>query len=72
MILVETERATEKDLQREPGKAELIGGRIVRYMATGFFPGRIAGNIDALLRAFERARKLGFALGDNVGFIVPE
>lgn len=72
MLSVETERATVKDLQREPGKAELIGGRIVRYMPTGYWPGFIAGNIYTLLRAFAKATQCGVALGDNVGFVVPE
>jgi hypothetical protein len=37
--------ATLEDLYREPGKAELIGGRIVRFMATGSKPGRVASRI---------------------------
>ena len=31
--------ATLADLAKYPGKAELIGGRIVAFMATGFRPG---------------------------------
>jgi hypothetical protein len=44
-------QATLDDLYREEGKAELIGGRIVRFMATGFKPGRIGGRIFASLDA---------------------
>jgi hypothetical protein len=35
-------RATLDDLYRTPGKAELIGGRIVQHMATGYIPSRVA------------------------------
>jgi hypothetical protein len=38
-------RATLDDLYREEGKAELIGGRIVRSMPTGFKPHRVAARI---------------------------
>lgn len=38
-------RATLADLAREPGKAELIHGRIIRLMATGFRPNIVAGRI---------------------------
>ena len=35
-------RATFDDLMRTEGKAELINGRIVRYMATGILPNRVS------------------------------
>ncbi|GIW37416.1 MAG: hypothetical protein KatS3mg073_1561 [Meiothermus sp.] len=31
--------ATLDDLMKEPGKAELVGGEIVRMPPTGFLPG---------------------------------
>lgn len=71
MILIEEAKATLRDLQREPGKAELINGRIVRFMSAGLWPGMIAGNIYAALRAFAKASKRGVALGDNVGYVIP-
>ena len=40
-----TTRATLDDLYREEGKAELIGGRIVRIMPSGDFPCIVAGEI---------------------------
>jgi Uma2 family endonuclease len=72
MILIEEARATLDDLYREPGKAELIGGRIVRLMSVGLGHGMVGGNIYAALRAFAKQSKRGVALGDNVGYIVPE
>ena len=37
-------RATIDDLLRVEGKAELINGRIVHLMVTGFRPGEIGGD----------------------------
>jgi Uma2 family endonuclease len=71
MSMATTRRATLSDLYREEGKAELIGGRIVRFMASGFLPGRVAGNIYFSLRIYERAAKLGLAFGDGIGYAVP-
>ena len=36
-------RMTLDDLYRVEGKAELIGGRIVHYMASGDLPSEVAG-----------------------------
>ena len=72
MILVEEAKATLDDLYREPGKAELIGGRIVRFMSVALWHGIIAGNIYVALRMFAKLLKRGVALGDNVGYIVAE
>ena len=38
MSTVTTPRATIDDLYKVEGKAELIGGRIVQYMAQGLLP----------------------------------
>jgi Uma2 family endonuclease len=65
-------RATLDDLYREEGKAELIGGRIVRFMATGLRPNQVAGNIYASLRELVRKSRRGVACTDNLGFAVPE
>ena len=45
MATVGQARATLDDLYRTEGQAELIGGRIVQYMATGVRPSETAGNI---------------------------
>lgn len=72
MITPTTARATLDDLYRVEGKAELIGGRIVRYMASGYLPGVVAKNILLSLHAYAKARKRGHALGDGTGYAVPE
>lgn len=63
--------ATLDDLRRERGKAELIAGRIVPLMPTGFLPGRVGGRIYQSLDAHATAAGRGVALPDNVGFAVP-
>ncbi len=65
-------RATIEDLYRVPenGKAELIGGRLVTFMATGKRPSRVSSNIYLSLRAHEQQSPGGLAVADNAGFIV--
>lgn len=65
-------KETLQDLARVSGKAELIGGRIVQLMPTGYLPGSIAGDIFVSLKQHTRATGRGVALPDNVGFAVPE
>ena len=65
-------RATLDDLLHVEGKAELIGGRIVRIMANGFLPGLVAGEIFVSLRQHAKSVGRGVALGDGVGYAVPE
>ena len=65
-------RATLADLAISPGKAELIGGRIVPMSPTGFQPNQIAGLIYVDLLLFERQAGRGYAFTDNMGFTVPE
>ena len=64
--------ATIEDLYRVPenGKAEIVNGELVLMAATGFLPGRASGEIYVSLREYERRTKTGYALPDNVGFIV--
>lgn len=64
--------ATIEDLYRVPedGKAEIVNGELVLMAATGFMPGRAGGEIYVSLREYERHTKSGYALPDNVGFIV--
>jgi Uma2 family endonuclease len=72
MSAVGQARATLDDLYRTPGKAELIGGRLVYFMATGRRPNRVAGRIFRSLD--EHAEQLGHgeAYTDNMGFAIPE
>ena len=72
MILIEEKRSTLNDLHREPGKAELVGGRIVRFIPTGDRPGGIALNILMLMHAFVLSAGRGRVRGDNVGYAVAE
>ena len=63
--------ATLDDLYREPGKAELIGGRIVRLMATGRKPHQVAFSIARSLYDYAQQTGRGEAYADNMGFAVP-
>ncbi len=65
-------RATLDDLYREEGKAELIGGRIVRFMASGHLPGVVAEEIFVGLRLYVKSHRRGVAHADGVGYAVPE
>jgi len=62
--------ATVEDLRHVPGKAELVGGEIVHMSAAGGLHGYAALEIVASLRDYARRIGHGFAIGDNVGFIV--
>lgn len=64
-------RATLADLQRAPGKAELIDGEIIPLMPTGLRPNLIAGRIYRSLADHADATGRGIALTDNMGFAVP-
>jgi Uma2 family endonuclease len=68
-VTIETE-ATVDDLYRYPGKAELVNGKLQIMDGTGFRPGRAAGLIYASLLTFERHTRLGYAVPDNMAFIV--
>jgi Uma2 family endonuclease len=72
MASVSATRATLDDLYRTEGKAELIGGRVIHYMASGHLPSRVAGNIFVSLRVFSKRVNRGEAHGDGVGYAVPE
>ena len=64
--------ATVDDLYHVPedGKAELVDGRLVLMPPTGFMPGRAGGRIYRRLCEYEERTRLGYAMPDNVGFIV--
>ncbi len=67
-----TTEALIAELHRIPenGKAEIVHGRIMRMAPAGFGHGRMSGNIYASLRQYERESGEGYALPDNIGFIV--
>ena len=72
MATVTPQPATVDDLLRTEGKAELIGGRVVKFMPSGFEPSRIAFEIAVSLRERTRGTGRGFAIGDGMGFVVPK
>jgi Uma2 family endonuclease len=71
MATVEQTRATLEDLYGVRGRAELIGGRIVRYMATGHKPNRAAGRIFRSLDDYADHVGRGEAYTDSIGFAIP-
>ena len=72
MTIRTTTRATLDDLYREEGKAELIGGRIVRFMPSGDLPASAAGETTVSLRGYARATGRGIAYIGSVAYAVPE
>ena len=72
MPSVTQSRATLDDLYRVDGKAELLGGRIVRFMPSGRLPSRIALRIAMSLDSYSQKTGIGEAFGDGVGYAVPQ
>ena len=68
--MARTKAATLEELKKEPGKAELVDGEIVRIPPTGFLPGYAAMRILFSLHECAQTQKNGYAVGDNVGFVV--
>ncbi len=66
-----SKRATIADLERIDGKAELIDGRIVRFMPTGYLPNYVASQINYSLKDHRLKTGQGYGLADNIGFRVP-
>jgi Uma2 family endonuclease len=63
-------RATIEDLYRVHGKAELVNGELVHMSPTGGLPGYAAGAIFASLTVYAERTDTGWAVPDNVGFVV--
>ncbi len=68
MSAVLTPPATLDDLMRVEGKAELIAGRIVRFMPNGYSPARIAFKISLALHAYATSSGRGEVFPDAMGF----
>jgi Uma2 family endonuclease len=60
--------ATLDDLYKVEGKAELIGGRIVHFMASGYDPSLVAFDIAVSLRVHAKAIGVGVAFADGIGY----
>lgn len=75
-MITQSQRATRRELidqlarVPENGKAEIINGEVVRMSPTGGKPGRASGLVFVRLLQHEQTHGGGFALPDNVGFIV--
>lgn len=69
MSTVERQPATIDDLYKVEGKAELVGGEIVKMSPSGEFHGSVAGLIFASLRQFARLSGIGRAFPDNTAFL---
>jgi hypothetical protein len=63
-------KATLTDLYKEPGKAELVSGKVRRFIPTGGDPGYADDEIFASLRDYANRVKVGRAVSDNKGFRV--
>ena len=65
-------RATIQDLYHVPdkGKAEIVDGELVLMSPTGIKPGRAGGKVFASLLRHEEENGGGYAIPDNVGFVV--
>lgn len=64
--------ATIEDLYRVPehGKAELVNGELRLMSPTGGLPGYAGAQIVISLTKYARRTRRGYALPDNIGFIV--
>ena len=65
-------RATLDDLYRDEGKAELIGGRVVRFRASGALPSTVASEVAVSLRSYAKATGRGVAYLSGIVYAVPE
>lgn len=68
MSTVITKRETLADLSRVEGKAELVDGRIIRFMPTGRLPSRVSRNILLSAHLHTKAVGRGEAHGDGLGY----
>lgn len=59
-------------LPDEPGRAELVRGRVVREPPAGYEHGRVAMQIGARLWAHVRANDLGEVLATDTGFVLAQ
>ena len=65
-----TREATVEDLYRVDGKAEIVGGELQLMTPTGGLHGYAVVAITVSLHEYGRQTGRGYALADNVGFIV--
>ena len=58
------------ELYEVEGKAEIVNGKIVKLMATGWKPNKAAGRIYRSLGSYEDEHGGGVAVTDNAGFVM--
>lgn len=70
--MITKQEASVADLYRVPGsgKAELVNGELLLMSPTGFARGRAGGRIYRSLDDYEQRTRSGYAVPDNVGFVV--
>jgi Uma2 family endonuclease len=61
---------TATALSMHPGKAEIINDQLVEMSPTGFIPSFAAGQIFISLTEYSLRTRSGYAVTDNVGFLV--
>lgn len=62
--------ATIDDLRRAPGKAELVGGKIITMPLVGWLHGHAKLEIMCAVHDYAKQTGCGVALGGNVAYIV--
>src|SRR5258708_6437568 len=68
LVIARNQPATLDDLYKVEGKAELVNGRIIHYLASGDLPSEIAFEIAVRLRAYAKERGVGKASSDGLGY----
>lgn len=68
MVVPNPNRATLADLHQVEGKAELVNGRIVRFMPSGVRPSTVAFDIAISLRNHAKQTGIGLAFPDGIGY----
>src|SRR5437870_6937880 len=71
MATLTKDAATLDDLLKVDGKAELIAGRIVHFMASGALPSAVAFEIAVSLREYAKHQGHGKAYADGIGYALP-
>ncbi|MBP6824142.1 MAG: Uma2 family endonuclease [Acidobacteria bacterium] len=71
-VATKTKMDLVEELYRVPehGKAEIIGGKVISFMARGKRPSRASSRIWRSLDDYESSHGGGLAVNDNAGFIV--
>jgi hypothetical protein len=67
---IENDRATVEDLYRIEGRAELIGGKILRFPLGGYLPNTVAGNILASLHEYSKRSGMGDPYTCGIAYVV--